>query len=61
MTFIRRQTEGSDGIHMNKEDKDLFSEESEKIYVHAILEPKERSHRVYISLASDSQEHLAAL
>jgi len=46
---------------MTKEDKDLFSEESEKICVHAVLEPKERSHRVCMSLASDSQEQLAAL
>jgi len=62
MTFIRRQTEGSDGIHMTKEDKDLVSEESEKMYVHAVLEQKERSHRVCISLStSDSQEQLAAL
>jgi len=61
MTFIRRQTEESDGIHMTKEDKDLFSEELEKIYVHAVLEPRERSHRVCMSLASDSQEQLAAL
>ena len=61
MTLMRRQTGGSDGIHMTKEHKDLFSEESEKIYVHALLEPKERSHRVCMSLASDSQEQLAAL
>ena len=42
MTFIRRQTEGSNGIHMTKEDSDLFSQES-KMYVHAVLElePKE--------------------
>ena len=46
---------------MTKEDKDLFSEESEKIYVHAVLEQKERSHQVWMSLASDSQEQLAAL
>ena len=61
MTFIRRQTEGSDGIHMTKEDKDLFTEESEKTHVHAVLESKERSQRVWMSLASDSQEQLAAL
>jgi len=43
---------------MTKEDKDLLSEESEKIYVHIDLERKERSHRVWMSLAS---EQLAAL
>ena len=61
MTFIQRQTEGSDGIHMTKEDEDFVSEESEKIYVHAVLEPKERSHRVCMSLGSGSHEQLAAL
>ena len=61
ITFIRRQTDGSDGIYMSKEDKDLFSEESEKTHVHAVLEPKERSHRVWMSLARDSEEQLAAL
>jgi len=47
---------------MTKEATDLFSEESKNIYVRAVLEPKERSHRVCMSPASDSsQEQLAAL
>jgi len=46
---------------MTKEDKDLFSEESEKTHVDAVLEPEERSHRVWMSLARDSQEQLTAL
>jgi len=55
MSCIRRQTEGLDGIHMTKKDKDLFSEESEKMYVTPVLEPKERGHRVCMSLDNKKQ------